>query len=227
MREIIRALLSFFYPRFCAACGAPLLAKEVHFCLLCFCKLPETKFHTLEHSPLEELFYGRIKMERIFTLLYYKKGSVSQKILQHIKYYGNKALAIYLGEYYGQQLKEQLKDIDILIPVPLHKKKLKKRGYNQSEQIALGIQHACGIPIRTDIILRDYFTETQTKKSRLERWENVKGKFSLNNELVEKGVHYLIIDDVLTTGATIEAVASQLDKIEGVKISVLTLAAAV
>ncbi len=222
---LLQSLLSFFYPKTCVACGRPLLLKEQFFCLFCLHKFPETQFHTLKEHPYKLLFEGRVKIEKIFTLFYFIKGGSSQKILHQLKYHNNKELGDFLGFYYGNQIRDQTLDIDFLIPIPLHKKKKRKRGYNQSEWIAKGVSRATGVPVLTDLMIRKSFTDTQTKKGRYSRWENVKSAFEVVPEKITEGAHYLIIDDVLTTGATIEASASNLLCFKDVKVSVLTLAA--
>ncbi len=224
MRTLINALTSFFYPKTCIICNKPLLPPECQFCLYCIHELPETNFHTIEHPPTSTLFDGRIQVEQIFTFLYYQKGGASQKILQNLKYFGNKELGELLGIIYATKLKEKLTGIETLIPVPLHSKKLRQRGYNQSECIARGISKATKIPINTQLLKRTQYTETQTQKNRYSRWENVEGKFSVDREYITESRHYLVIDDVLTTGATIEAAASKLLAIRNAKVSVLTLA---
>jgi ComF family protein len=168
---------------------------------------------------------GRVKVENVASLLFYKKGNMTQNILHHLKYKGNKELGRFLGQYYGTKLieKEAYKKIDVIIPIPLHQKKLKKRGYNQSEWIAIGLSEAMGIPCNTTTLIRTNFTETQTKKSRIDRWENVKNVFQIIDENSIKGKHILICDDVLTTGATMEAAIKQILEIEKTLVSVVTL----
>ena len=171
---------------------------------------------------------GRISVENVGSFLFYKKENQVQKILHHLKYNGAKEIGFFLGNIYGTQLieHEKWKTIDMIIPIPLHKKKEKKRGYNQSEWIAKGLSLGMQIPYYSNILIRSEFTETQTKKSRFHRWENVKEVFQLANSDALTNKHVLICDDVLTTGATLEAAIQKLQAAPFVKVSVVTLATA-
>ena len=148
--------------------------------------------------------------------------------MHHLKYKGTKEVGKLLGNYYGEKLilEPRFQDIDCIIPIPLHPKKLKKRGYNQSEWIAMGLSQGMQKPYLNDILTRTQFTETQTKKSRFNRWENVKEVFAIQNEEQIQGKHLLLCDDVLTTGATMEAAIQEILKVPDVTVSVVTLAAA-
>lgn len=220
--------ISFFYPRSCVACGDSLLRNESQICLSCLMHLPETNYHLMENSPLDLLFAGRVPVERVCSMLFYKKGNKVQNILHSLKYRGNKEIGKFLGELYGQQLLKNpfFKSVDCIIPIPLHPEKLKIRGYNQSEWLAKGLSSSMNIPYYTDVIERNEFTETQTRKSRFNRWENVKGVFCLTKPDLIEGKHVIICDDVLTTGATMEAAISKLLDVRNVRISVVTLACA-
>lgn len=226
--KVIDNLLSLFYPRLCAGCGEALQHHEACLCLHCQLHLPETHYHKEHDNPLKLIFAGRVKVEEVASLLYYKKGTITQHILHNLKYNGQKELGDFLGTYYGRQLaaEPRFQEINCIIPIPLHPRKERKRGYNQSEWIAKGLSRGMGIPYRTDILVRTHFTETQTRKSRFNRWENVKEVFMVQNGGQVKGQHLLVCDDVLTTGATTEAAVQQLLTIEGVRVSVVTLAAA-
>ncbi len=218
--------ISLIYPRNCVACGNSLFKHEEQVCNYCYINLPKSNYHLIKGNPLETVFYGRIPL--VFASSFYlfnKKGSV-QKILHSIKYKGNKQLAVLMGNWFGKQLNdnEELKTADFLIPVPLHNKKFKQRGYNQSEEFAKGLTEALHIKTNTELLIRKDFTATQTKKNKYERWENVEDVFEITNTDALKNKHVVIIDDVITTGATIEACCSQLNKIEGIKISVLSIA---
>jgi ComF family protein len=221
-------LLSFFYPRTCISCGNVLLQHEHLFCLHCLYNLPETRYHEFERSPVSQLFWGRSSLEYVGAFLFYKKGDKVQKILHHLKYYGTKEVGTFLGNIYGTQLiqHEKWKKIDMIIPIPLHKKKERKRGYNQSEWIAKGLSAGMQIPYNTNLLIRSEFTETQTKKSRFHRWQNVKDVFQLTDLNMLNHKHILLCDDVLTTGATLEAAVQKLAVVPSVKISVVTLATA-
>lgn len=221
-------LLSLFYPRLCAGCGDALQQNEQHLCLHCMLHLPETNFHKEHDNPLTNIFAGRVRVREVASLLYYKKGNNVQHILHALKYNGHKELGAFLGEYYGKLLIQEprFQDIDYIVPIPLHPKKQRKRGYNQSEWIAKGLSEGMQKPYRTDILTRAQFTETQTRKSRFNRWENVKEVFVAQGDKSVEGKHLLVCDDVLTTGATMEAAIQQLQTIPDVKVSVVTLATA-
>lgn len=223
---LLENLFSFFYPRLCVSCNNSLRVKETFFCLHCHYNLPETNYHLLENNPLIYTFMGRVNVEYTASYLFYRKGNCVQHILQELKYKGNKELGEYLGYQYASQLIEShiFQDIDLILPIPLHPKKEKKRGYNQSEWIAKGLSKGLKKPYASDILVRADFTETQTRKSRFNRWENVKNVFKIQNGDSIKNLHILVCDDVLTTGATMEAAMKDLLKIEGVKVSVVTLA---
>lgn len=226
--KIFDNLLSLFYPRLCVACGDALQQNEQHLCLHCMMHLPETNFHKNHDNPLMNIFAGRVKVEEVASLLYYKKGNNVQHILHALKYKGQKEIGSFLGEYYGKilALEPRFQSVDCIVPIPLHPKKQQKRGYNQSEWFAKGLSAGTGKPYRTDILTRAQFTETQTRKSRFNRWENVKEVFVATEDNAVHGLHLLVCDDVLTTGATMEAAIQQLLTLPDVKVSVVTLATA-
>ena len=228
INQILKNFISIFYPRSCVACGNALMQNESHFCLSCLMHLPETNYHLMENSPLDYVFAGRVPVEKVSSMLFYRKGNKVQHILHALKYKGNKEVGRFLGEMYGRQLirSSYYQSVDLIIPIPLHAKKLRMRGYNQSEWIAMGLSNSMNIPYLTEVLLRSEFTETQTKKSRFNRWENVKSVFVIEDAENLVGKHVLVCDDVLTTGATMEAAITQLLKIEGVRVSVATLACA-
>lgn len=218
--------ISLIYPRNCVACGNSLFKHEDQICNYCYLNLPKSNFHLLQKNPVETLFYGRTPIAFASSFyVFHKKGNI-QKILHSIKYKSNKELASLVGEWYAKDLQshEALKDATAIIPVPLHSKKLKQRGYNQSEEFAKGL--AKGLQINLDItsLKRNEYTSTQTKKSKYERWENVEDVFEITNKDVLKNKHVIIVDDVITTGATIEACCTKLQEVEGIKISVLSIA---
>lgn len=226
--RLFQNFISIFYPRTCVACGNALLQNESYFCLSCLMQLPETNYHLQECSPLDNIFAGRVPVEKVSSMLFYKKGNKVQQILYALKYNGNKELGSYLGEMYGKQLLDSpfYRTVDCIVPVPLHTRKQKSRGYNQSEWVAKGLSKSMSIPYYTDVLVRKEFTETQTRKNRIQRWENVKDVFRTDHVDAIVGKHILICDDVLTTGATLEAAITQLLKVKGVKVSVVTLACA-
>ena len=176
---------------------------------------------------MRQVFDGRVPVEEVTALMSYKKSNRTQKILHCLKYKGQKEIGAVLGEYLGGQLitEERYCGIQYILPIPLHPKKLRKRGYNQSEWIAMGLSKGMGIPYLTDVLVRTQFTDTQTKKNRFARWQNVKEVFAVQNPEKVAYTHVLVCDDVLTTGATTEAAIRKLLEVEGVRVSVATLAA--
>jgi ComF family protein len=221
-------LLSLFYPKLCQACGKSLFYKEEIICLQCKLHLPKTGFHLEKDNALEQFFWGRVPFVRASAFLYFvKKGNI-QHLIHRLKYKGKEEIGIYLGKLYGKELiqSEDFRSIDFIVPVPLHLSKLKLRGYNQSELFANGLSESMNVPVNTTILIRQKASETQTRKSRFKRWENVKEIFTIENGEIFENKHLLLVDDVITTGATLESCAGILLKIPGVKVSVASIAVA-
>lgn len=219
-------LIRLFYPRICGGCETALVKGEQHLCLHCRMELPFTTFDNIKDNPVERIFYGRVMLEFATSLLFFSKGTKVQHILHNIKYNERKELAIFLGHILAQRLQQNpyLKDVSVIIPVPLHPQKLHIRGYNQSALFAEGMQDVWNIPIQTNNLIRIAETASQTKKSKIERWENVEQAFVLKNPAALKDKHILLLDDVLTTGATLEACASTILQATSCKVSIATIA---
>lgn len=217
-----------FYPKICGACNGMLLKGEMHLCFTCLNNLPFTKFENIKENPAQKLFEGRIPIEFATSYLYFSKSELTQNILHNIKYRYRKQLATFVGQQLGASIlqKHQEHQFDSIIPVPLHPKKTALRGYNQSELIAEGISVVLNVPINTKTIRRIKNTETQTQKNKTERWENIKDAFELIDEKAIYNKHILLVDDVLTSGATLEACASKLKINDNIKMSIATLAIA-
>lgn len=229
MNTWFHSFWSLLFPRCCVVCGSPLSRGEECLCTCCNINLPRTGFHLRKDNPVECLFWGRIPgLKRASSFLFYRKGSDFRCILHLLKYGGYKELGEVMGRYMSAELSsgEFFDGVDMIIPVPLHRKKQKLRGYNQSEWIARGIASVTGIPLCAECMIREKNTETQTRKSTFERWENVEGIFRLCDTVHFEGKHVLLVDDVLTTGATTVACASAFARVSGIRISVLTLAVA-
>lgn len=190
--------------------------------------MPRTNYHLRKDNPVERMFWGKMPLERASSFFFYHKGSNFSRILHLLKYGGRKDIGEVMGRFMAAELSASgfFSDVDVIVPVPLHPRKQKQRGYNQSECIACGISAVTGIPVDIVSVVRSKHTETQTRKSSYERWENVDGIFCLDASESFVGKHILIIDDVLTTGATTTACADAFREVKGLRISVLTLAVA-
>ncbi len=217
---------SLIYPRICNGCGIILFKHEYLVCNLCYVSLPKTNFHLNKDNPVQKIFFGRadVKLASSF-LLFQKKGRV-QKMLHALKYKSKPEVGKLLGKWYGADLKksEVFACCNYIIPVPLHKKRLRKRGYNQSEYFAKGLSEELNIPVLTDVLLKKHFTETQTYKTREERWQNTLHSFEIKNMEVIKNSNILLVDDVITTGATTEACIVQLQETSNASIYVASIA---
>jgi ComF family protein len=226
MSSFIRNFIELFFPRTCCVCGAPLVGDEAELCIRCLLNLPEALTSLNDNNFVEKRFIGRLPIEHCTALLLYKRGSDAQTILHQIKYYGNEKLAIIMGRQLGLHLKKSglFNDVDLIMPVPLHRSKERKRGYNQSLRLCQGIVQTFPRPIVIDNLVRIQRTDSQTHKTRLERLDNIKGVFAVKDPEPLKDKHLLLIDDVITTGATTEACWTALKGIEGLRISIAALA---
>lgn len=224
--QYFQGFVGIFYPPVCAACGNALYHNEEVICLNCLIDLPRTKFHHIADNEVARIFWGRIPIANATSFMYFTNDSRYRQILHDLKYNGRKKVGIELGRLFGLELHDTaFTTADLLLPVPLHPLKFRKRGYNQSELIAQGISAATSIPVETKFISRITPTGTQTKRTRYERWENVKDCFSVSNPEQLKNKHVILVDDVITTGATIEACASALAvNTENLTISIASLA---
>jgi ComF family protein len=220
-------LLHLFYPELCVACKGHLGSGEKLICLECIQNLPKTGFHNIIGNPAERIFWGRFPFQKCSSYLYFEKAAGVQQIMHSIKYQGYKNVAELLGIWYGVDLAKVpiYQTIDLIIPVPLHDNKLKIRGYNQSEWFAKGLSKGMNIPVNKDCLLRKVNSETQTRKTRYKRWENVSEIFGISHPEQLENKHILLVDDVVTTGATLEACAQTILALNcGSIISIATLA---
>jgi ComF family protein len=217
---------SLVYPRICACCGNSLWEKEEVICRICEYHLPKTNDYLEWINPVSKLFWGRARIHAAAAFLLFNKGNKVQKLMHQLKYKGRKDIGVYLGAQFGNLLKYSVffNEINLIIPVPLHKKKIMKRGYNQSEQFAIGLSASMKIPVSTDCLFRIKESETQTKKSRYARWQNVYEIFSVRNTDRFKGSKILLVDDVITTGATLESCIQALNNIPDVCVSIGVIA---
>jgi ComF family protein len=228
LREILAGLTDMAWPNLCLLCERPLLQGEQHVCLNCLYELPSIKETSFTMNNTADRFLGKIEFERAASGFRYSKDSNIQKALELLKYKGEKEIGSCLSKVSASRLYEQgfFKDIDALIPVPLHKQKQKKRGYNQSEWIAKGINEVTGISVNTEILGRTIHNTSQTTRNLWSRWENAHGLFELKNRTGFSGKHLLLVDDVLTSGSTLEACGQVLLQIPNLRISFFALALA-
>jgi ComF family protein len=219
-------LLSLLFPRLCHGCGKHLVKGEKLICTECIVQIPRTNYHNEVDNPVERLFWGRCSIEKATAFSFYHPEGRVKNLIHDLKYNGISDIGYELGKIFGNILAGSgfLKDTDIIIPVPLHPSKERKRGFNQSLVISRGIAEITGLPVDSTSLLRISGTATQTRKSRYERWLNVDGIFSVSDYSGIRGRHIVLVDDVITTGSTIESCANELLKAEGVKVSVVALA---
>lgn len=222
---IWNSLLTLFFPNLCPGCHR-LIGNKDFLCPFCLSSLPYAPYFLSSNNPVEQRFLGKININYATAYLTYDKGGITQHIIHSLKYHDNKRLATQMGIMIAEDLQEAhspLCDVDVLIPVPLHPRKKRQRGYNQSECIAQGISSIWNTPIDTTSIYRTIYTKTQTHKNIQERWINVQNIFHSNHPEHLKNKHVLIIDDVITTGATLCACAQAISDIPGIRISILAL----
>jgi ComF family protein len=215
-----------YFPKNCPACGRPLKLFGANICGRCSQNLPETHFFEAPNNPIEKIFYGRLPISAGAAAWYFHKNSALQALLFQLKYKSNKDVGLFIGKQMGALLaaSERFSSIDALVPVPLHPQALSKRGFNQAALICEGIGQVWHKPVLTGAIARTKHTSTQTKQTRAERWDNMEDAFTIKDPTSINGKHLLIIDDVITTGATIEACGKTLLTIKDVRVSVAAAA---
>lgn len=218
--------INLLFPRICYGCEDALTINEKILCTSCLHGLPIADHHLEPGNPVEKIFYGRFPVENATSLLLFEKKGVTQKLIHNLKYRGHEEIGKFLGSWLGAELKElpAWKEIEIVIPVPLHQQKLKKRGFNQVAQFGKEIAKALGVPYRDDVLLKISATQTQTLKRRFARWGSIEETLTLANEEAIAGAHVLLVDDLVTTGATLEACAHKILTVPGIKISMATMA---
>ena len=224
LQGIKQSFFHLLFPHLCAGCGSDLLNENSLLCMRCMAAMPATHFEAHPGNPVEKKFWGRLTIKGGTAQYYFTKESLIQHLMHQFKYRKNKELGQQLGKIMGIQLKQSRRfPVDALIPLPLFPAKEKRRGYNQATILCQGISEVMKIPVLDKVITRSQFTETQTKKGRIERWKNMEGKFVLMEPNAIANKHLLLVDDVVTTGATLEACGLELLKIENVSLSIATL----
>jgi len=223
----LESLSGLFYPRLCLACNKNLPPQQQHLCLSCTYKLPKTDFHLHTENPFTERFWGRIDLKAGAACYHFSKSGRTQQLLHQLKYEGKRGVGVEIGRLYGNVLRDAaaFRGIGLIVPVPLHPRKLHSRGYNQAAMFAKGLSISMGLPWR-EVLQRRTFTPSQTRKSRMERFENVAQAFALRKGEDLQGKHLLLVDDVITTGATLEACGHCLLQCEGAKLYMATIAIA-
>jgi ComF family protein len=221
----IRDFIGLFFPKVCEGCGNLLFKNENTICTRCITNLPKTNFHTYHDNPVMENFMGKVNVVSSTSFLYYAKAGNVQQMIHNFKYHKKLEVGRILGRMFATDISSSpfFGSVKVVIPVPLHWSKIKTRGFNQSEIIARAMAGVLNTTVETDVLLRPFATDTQTKKSRIQRVENVSGKFQLKNEEKISGKHVLLVDDVITTGSTMESCAELLNRVEGVKLSIASL----
>ena len=222
--------LALFFPQACLACQESLVAGERHICTACRVELPYTDYHRLPpaHNPLARRFWGRLPVQQVLSYLHFVRHGRTQQLLHQLKYRGQRHVGHTLGRLYGAELAGTAlaAEFDVIVPVPLHPRKLARRGYNQAEAFGSGLAEALGCPSRAQALRRTAHTTSQTRKSRTERWQNVATVFEVADPAAVAGRHVLLVDDVLTTGATLEACGVALLAAGARAVSIATVAAA-
>jgi ComF family protein len=225
---MFNSLINLFFPKVCTGCKSLIGSNEYVICTSCRHELPLTNHHLNPENEAFKKFYGRIPVETVSAFLYFHKKGMVQEMIHNLKYKGHDEIGTLLGEWYATDLKDCifLKNIDTIIPVPLHKKRLKERGYNQVTNFGLALSESLKIPLNENILIRKVYSKTQSKKNLLGRIEGIETVFDVTFKEEDTNKHYLLIDDVITTGSTLEACSKALLKIPGTKISIVCMAMA-
>lgn len=228
MNSLFTNLLNLIYPNLCVICNESLMIGEEIFCFKCLHEMPKTNYHLETDNTVEKRFWGKVPVYRATSYFHFYKGSPFQKLLHELKYRGNKEVGRVIAQYAAVDLlnSPDFCSVDVIVPVPLHPKKYAQRGYNQSEWIAKGLSEILDKPVDTTHLIRIRENTTQTKKSIFERYQNTSGIFTLTEKTIFRKKHVLLVDDVLTTGSTLEACMIALMETDYIKISIFTLAIA-
>ncbi|MFN8242663.1 MAG: phosphoribosyltransferase family protein [Ferruginibacter sp.] len=225
-QSLLSDTLHLFYPHVCTGCGSDIISKGNQLCLPCIHQLPHTRFGFFAANPVEKYFWGRLPLAAAHSEFYFAKGGLVQRLIHQLKYKSNLDIGQYLGRIMGDTLVQtgRFLQVDGLVPLPLYPEKQRQRGYNQAAIICQGMSVTMNIPVLENIVVRRRPTETQTRKHRTERWKNVDQSFVVPQEKSLPGKHFLLVDDVVTTGATLEACGSSILTAGAGALSIATLA---
>jgi ComF family protein len=225
---MLKHLINLFFPRTCAGCSTLLISNETIICTSCRHNIPVTNHHLTTENEAYKKFFGRIPLEHASAFLYFHKKGIVQELIHNLKYKGHEEIGTLLGHWYGAEIKQVLlaHQPDVIIPVPLHKRKYKERGFNQVTTFGLALSEELDIAYNRDLLVRTVYSKTQSKKNLLGRSEGIENLFDVNFSEKDHGKHFLIIDDVITTGSTLEACSRAILKIPNAKISVVCMAMA-
>lgn len=225
VQSAITDFIHLFFPHVCAGCGSDVINIDHQLCLHCISELPFTNFFEHPGNPVERKFYGRLEVSHAASGYFFTKDSLIESLIYELKYKGNKSIGWYMGERLGHLLENsRFNNVDIIIPLPLNARRLRKRGYNQSATLCEGITSVWKRPIVTNAVIRKVNTETQTHRGRITRWENMDGVFAVAEPAAIENKHILLVDDVVTTGASLEACGAEILKVPGTTLSIATLA---
>lgn len=226
IKDLGRSITDLFFPHYCLGCGTDIINNGQIICLRCHQQLPVTNFQHFADNPVEKIFWGRMPLFAAASHFYFSKKSVLQQLLHQLKYKGNKEVGFALGEMMGAAFiqSSRFSKADGLIALPLFPSRERKRGYNQAAVICQGFSSASGIPFVEGAVSRKKFTHTQTQKNRIERWQNMEGRFEVVQKEALINKKLILVDDVVTTGATLEACGQELLKVTGVQLGIATLA---
>jgi len=224
LTELRDSFFHLLFPHVCSGCNSDILDKQSTLCIRCMEALPETNFELHPDNPVEKKFWGRLRIQQATAQYYFTRESLMQHLMHQFKYKRNRELGLQLGRMMGESIKKSGRfAVDALVPLPLFPAKEKSRGYNQATLLCEGMAESLHVPVLKEVVIRSHHTETQTKKRRIERWQNMEGKFILIKPEVICNKNLLLVDDVVTTGATLEACGAELLKAENVRLSIASL----
>lgn len=225
---MFKSIINLFFPPVCAGCHSFLLSNENVICTICRHNIPLTNHHLNPENEAFKKFYGRIPVEYVSALLYFHKKGIVQELIHNLKYKGQEEIGSVLGTWFAEDLKNSpiIQSVDEIIPVPLHKRKLRERGYNQVTNFGNALSNGLNISYNPNILVRNIYSKTQSKKTLLNRSDGIDTIFDVSFSEKDHNKHFLLIDDVITTGSTLEACSHALMKIPGAKISIVCMAMA-